>query len=252
MAFTTKTRRHQENKGKVCLGVLVSWWFQGALVAATLSGHVALVDSGERGGKKSRDYSGVVVWLEPADPSLRPAPRGLQRAVMTQRNKTFIPHVLAVEAGTAVDFPNFDPIFHNAFSNYDGQVFDLHLYAPQTSRRIVFQRPGMVRVFCNIHATMTAVVAVLPTPYFAVTGPDGHFRIQAPEGAYRFQVWYERSDTETLSKIERHVKLSRGETSLAEIHVSEQGYLAVPHKNKFGHDYPPAPDDHIFYPGGRR
>jgi plastocyanin len=234
------------------LGVFASWWFNGLLLAATVSGHVVLVDSAERPGKKSHDYSGVVVWLEPAESGLREPPPTLQRAVMAQKNKTFTPHVLAVEAGTAVDFPNFDPIFHNAFSNYNGQVFDLHLYAPQTSRRIVFRHPGMVRVFCNIHATMSAVIAVLPTPYFAVTGPDGRFRIQAPEGSYRFQVWHERSGTETLSKLERRIRLTRGETDLAEIRVSELGYLAVPHKNKFGHDYPPAPDDHVFYPGGKR
>lgn len=232
------------------VGLVIFVWLPGVLAAATLTGSVVLV-GGDRAGKKNRDYSGVVVWLEPADRLRLPPPRAFQRAIMEQRNKTFMPHVLAVEVGTAVDFPNFDPIFHNAFSNYDGQVFDVHLYAPQTSRRVAFRRPGMVRVFCNIHATMSAVIAVLPTPYFAVTGTDGHFQIQAPEGKYRFQVWHERSDTETLSKLERQINLGLGGVVLAELRISEQGYLAVPHKNKFGRDYPPAPDDHVFYPEGR-
>ena len=87
---------------------------------------------------------------------------------MIQKDKTFTPHVLAIPVGATVDFPNFDPIFHNAFSNYDGKTFDLGLYPPGTSRSVVFSRPGIVRVFCNIHATMSAVIAVLDTPYFDV------------------------------------------------------------------------------------
>jgi len=223
-----------------------------AAAAATLTGSVALVDSAERGVKKRRDYSGVVAWLEPLD-GAAPAPAGRPlRATMVQRNKTFLPHMLAVQVGTAVDFPNQDPIFHNAFSNYDGQLFDVHLYAPQTTRRVVFRRPGMVRVFCNIHATMSAVIAVLPTPYFAVTGPNGRFSIQAPAGAYRLRLWHERGQEETLGSLARQVNLAESGLALPEISVSEQGYLATPHKNKYGRDYPPAPDQHVFYPGGRR
>ena len=70
---------------------------------------------------------------------------------MEQKNKQFDPHVLAIQAGAAVSFPNLDPIFHSAFSNFSGQIFDLGLYAPGTSRNIVFRRTGVVRVFCNIH-----------------------------------------------------------------------------------------------------
>ncbi len=224
-----------------------------AMLAATLTGSVALVSPDEKGGRKNRDHSGVVVWLEPKNPAdLPPASPGPRRAIMEQRNKTFIPHVLAVEVGTTVDFPNFDPIFHNAFSNYDGQVFDVHLYAPNTTKKVVFRRPGMVRVFCNIHSTMSAVIAVLPTPYFAVTGPDGKFEIQAPPGAYRFQVWHERSQTEALTRLERPIALPERGLTLAEVRIPEQGFLAVPHKNKYGRDYPPQREEHVYYPGARR
>ncbi len=221
-------------------------------MAATLAGNVLLVNSEQPSVKKGRDYSGAVVWLEPIDGKLPEERPTFRRAVMQQRNKTFLPHVLAVEVGTAVDFPNLDPIFHNAFSNYDGQVFDVHLYAPQTSRRVVFRRPGMVRIFCNIHATMSAVIAVLPTPYHAVTGRDGHFSITAPDGVYRLQIWHERSNPETLSKLERRITLTSRETKLADIRISEQGYLAVPHLNKYGREYGSAPEQHVFYPGGKR
>src|SRR5215471_11986678 len=121
--------------------VLAFCLFQAVAVAATLAGNVLLVNSEQPSVKKGRDYSGVVVWLEPLN-GMPDDPPAFRRAVMQQRNKTFIPHVMAVEVGTAVDFPNLDPIFHNAFSNYDGQVFDVHLYAPQTSKRVVFRRPG--------------------------------------------------------------------------------------------------------------
>ncbi len=247
MSITTKT----PGRGAGLLGVFVSWWLSSLVLhGAVLTGNVTLISSELHAVKAKHDYSGVVVWLEPAH-APPPSPAGFRHATMQQKNKMFVPHVLAVEAGTVVDFPNLDPIFHNAFSNYNGQVFDVHLYAPQTSRRVAFRRPGMVRVFCNIHATMSAVIAVLPTPYYAVTGPDGRFRIEAPEGTYRFQVWHERSDAETLSKLDREITLGRRELALADIRISEQGYLAVPHKNKYGHDYPPAPEEHVFYPGGR-
>ena len=117
----------------------------------------------------------------------------------------FNPHVLPVQVGTAVDFPNSDPIFHNAFSNYEGQVFDLQLYAPKTTRRVVFRRPGIVHVFCNVHEGMSAVIAVLPTPYFALTGADGRFQIQVPPGAYKLQVWNEHGQPESLSRLEQRI-----------------------------------------------
>ncbi len=218
--------------------------------AAVLTGNVSLMNSDLHAAKSKRDYSGVVVWLEPVK-APPPLPPRYRRATMQQKNKMFAPHVLAVEVGTTVDFPNLDPIFHNAFSNYDGQVFDVHLYAPLTSRQVVFRRPGMVRVFCNIHATMSAVIAVLPTPYYAVTGPDGRFRIEAPDGTYRFQLRHERSDAETLSRLERLVTLGRDDLVLADLRISEQGYLALPHKNKYGREYSPEPEEHVFYPGGR-
>lgn len=221
--------------------------------AATLTGSILLVPADEKSTRKIRDHSGVVVWLEPKDTDTpRPAPLSPRRAVMEQRSKTFLPHVLAVEVGATVDFPNFDPIFHNAFSNYDGQVFDVHLYAPNTTRRVLFRRPGMVRVFCNIHATMSAVIAVLPTPYYAVTGMDGKFEIRAPAGMYRFQVWHERTQAEALTRLERTLALPEEGLVMPETRLPEQEYLAVPHKNKYGRDYPPARDEHVYYPGVRR
>ncbi|MEP6961949.1 MAG: hypothetical protein ABI995_07720, partial [Acidobacteriota bacterium] len=139
-----------------------------ALLAGPVSGRVELRDSQDPAVRKGLDYSGVVVWLEPINAALPTRRTGLV-ARMDQRNKTFVPHVLAVEAGTLIDFPNSDPIFHNAFSNYNGELFDVGLYPPGSSRSVRFGRTGIVRVFCNIHASMSAVIVVLNTPYYATT-----------------------------------------------------------------------------------
>ena len=139
-----------------------------------------LKDSHIASVRKGLDYSGVVAWLLPVDAA--PAPRdnvknGGKHARLIQRDKTFTPHVLAIETGTTVDFPNFDPIFHNAFSNFSGQLFDIGLYAPGTTKSFRFQRSGVVRIFCNIHPAMSAVILVVDTPYFTVSGRDGEFEI---------------------------------------------------------------------------
>lgn len=211
-------------------------------VAGTVSGRVELVSSHDPNVRKHTDYSGVVIWLEPAwGAPVIPASAG--RAQMVQKNKTFTPHVLAITVGTVVDFPNYDPIFHNAFSNYNGQIFDIGLYAPGATRSIVFRREGVVRVFCNIHPAMSAVIVVLKSPYFATSARSGAFEIpDVRAGSYRLRVFHERAAEETLEALGRTIQVGDGPLDLAPIQVSESGYLELPHKNKFGKDYPPASD----------
>jgi len=170
---------------------------------------------------------------------------------MLQKNKTFTPHVLPVLAGTKIDFPNDDPIFHNAFSTYSGQIFDVGLYPPGTSKTVRFQRSGIVRVFCNIHPTMSAIILVLSTPHFATTPHDGSFRLDVPPGTYELSVFHERATEQTLQALSRRVVVGPEGLRLPPIVVSEAGYLVAPHKNKYGHDYAPPPDDKTFYPGTR-
>src|SRR5205823_3565329 len=112
-------------------------------------------------------------------------------------------------AGTAVEFPNFDPIFHNAFSSYSGQVFDVGLYPPGKSRTVVFKREGVVRVFCNIHSAMSAVIVVLKTPYFAVSNELGKFTIaDVPPGDYRIHIYHERALQQKLEGMTRLVRVT--------------------------------------------
>jgi plastocyanin len=214
----------------------------GTAGAATISGRVELVSSQDPNVRKHMDYSGVVVWLESlSGPPVLPA--AAEHAKMIQKNKTFAPHVLAVTVGTIVDFPNYDPIFHNAFSNYNGQVFDIGLYPPGTTRAIAFKREGVVRVFCNIHPAMSAVIVVLKSTHFAVSNKNGSFQIEGvPEGSYRVHVFHERATDETLGACARTIVVPREGLQIAPIPVSESGYLELPHKNKFGKEYPPGTD----------
>jgi plastocyanin len=232
---------------RTCFSALLA----ATLSGATVSGTVELRDSSDPAVRKKSDFSGVVVWLEPARPVARP-PVGGQRAKLVQKDKTFTPHVLAVPVGTTVDFPNLDPIFHNAFSNYDGKVFDVGLYPPGSSRSVRFDRPGFVRVFCNIHASMSAIIAVVDSPWLAVTGGNGKFTIaDVPPGDYVFRVFHERAAAGVLDALRRRVAVGGEPVALAPVSISESGYLAIPHKNKYGHEYPPAMEGGAGYPAVR-
>jgi plastocyanin len=207
----------------------------------TVSGQVQLTES--------KDHSGVAVWLAPI--AGEPPETAPQTASMAHQHKTFVPHVVAIRTGSKVRFPNLDPFFHNAFSNYEGEIFDIGLHRPGSSREVTFRRPGVVRLFCNIHPTMSAVIVVLNTPWFAVSNEHGSFRIAgiAP-GTYRVQVFHERARPDVLANLEREVTIGPNDLTLPLLQISEEGYVEPPHKNKFGKDYPPIIVDQ--YPGGRR
>jgi len=213
---------------------------------ASVKGAVVMTDSRDPGVRR-KDFSGAVLWLERADGD-PPAASRARRYVMEQKDKHFKPHVLAIPVGATVDFPNHDPIFHNVFSNYSGQVFDLNLYRPNTTRDVLFKRPGIVRVFCNIHPTMSAVIAVLDTPWFAVSGPTGDFEMRdVPPGDYILHVFHERATDETLHSLVQPVGVASAARVLPPIRISETGYIPAPHKNKWNRDYPPVLDDQPAY-----
>ena len=110
---------------------------------------------------------------------------------LAQRNQSFVPHVLPVAAGTTVEFPNLDPIFHNVFSVSPGKRFDLGKYPRGQSRSVRFERPGLIQVYCDIHSNMAAFIVVLPNRAFAQ--PDGSGRIALPglrAGVYVVNGWH--------------------------------------------------------------
>jgi plastocyanin len=216
-------------------------------LAGSVSGEVELTNSKDAAVRKHRDYSGVVIWLEPVD---RAAPAASPKRVeMLQKEKQFVPHVVAIAVGGTVDFPNVDPIFHNAFSNFSGQPFDTGLYAPKTSRATIFKHPGIVRVFCNIHSTMSAIIAVVNTPWFAVSQSSGKYSIaNVPAGEYHLRMFHERALTENLRFLERRIIVPESGMALPLISISETGFIPAPHVNKYGRDYPPAGSEGT-YPG---
>ena len=137
-----------------------------------------------------------VVYLEAAPQGAFEEPeRG--RAVLDQRNQTFVPHVLAVTTGTTVDFLNSDRTYHNVFSLSKAKRFDLGRYPRNQVRSVRFDRPGVVRVFCDIHSHMSAFILVFAHRYFAVTEPDGSYRIdRVPAGSYNLVAWNEGQERE--------------------------------------------------------
>jgi plastocyanin len=158
-----------------------------------------------------------VVYLDPAP---RPAfdTREEPQARMDQRNETFVPHVLAIVAGTTVDFPNSDHTYHNVFSLSKTKSFDLGRYAVGRSKTVRFDRPGIVRVFCDIHSHMSAFILVFAHRYFAVTDEDGRYRIDSvPPGTYTVMTWNESTPLdaqrvaipESGGEVEHNVMLGR-------------------------------------------
>lgn len=148
-------------------------------------------DLGAPGRRDASDRARSVVYLEAA-------PRGAfeqtdgGRAVMNQRNETFVPHVLAITTGTTVDFPNSDRIYHNVFSLSKPGPFDLGRYAAGRSKAVRFDRPGIVRVFCDIHSHMSAFILVFSHPFYAMTDADGRYRLDSvPPGNYAVVAWNE-------------------------------------------------------------
>jgi plastocyanin len=208
------------------------------LVAEMVCGQIQLAGSKDSAVKKKNDYSGVAVWLTSAGWKAPQTPPG-KHARMLQKNKTFSPHMLAIETGTSVDFPNLDPIFHNAFSNFEGQIFDVALYPPGSSRTVRFERPGVVRVFCNIHPSMSAIIVVANSNYVAITNREGRYVFpNVTPGEYQIHFFHERATPETLEAVGKKVSLGGGQAELPLTVISEAGYLPVAHKNKYGQDYP--------------
>src|SRR5580765_7167406 len=149
----------------------------------------AAADSDLHGSAHSRQRpeANAIVWLEAPNAARTPQ---TARVVLDQRNLMFSPHVLAVRVGTVVDFPNNDRVFHNVFSFRDGKRFDLGMYPVGALKQVTFDRPGLSRIFCNIHPNMAAYVMAVDTPYFAVADRSGAFTIgSVPPGPYRFHAW---------------------------------------------------------------
>ena len=194
--------------------------------AGSVTGRVRVLD---KAGKPAGDLSDTVIWIDGVKVKPRPS-----RATITMKGKTFIPKVTVVPVGGTVDFPNQDPILHNVFSVSGENRFDLDLYKRPKSGSWTFQLPGIVRVYCNIHPQMSAIVVVRDNPFYAKAGPDGAFRIEGvPAGKQVLKAWHERGG-ETSTEVV--VPAGQDEVS-AELQLDVSTYRRTQHKNKFGKDY---------------
>jgi plastocyanin len=141
-----------------------------------------------------------LVTLEPVDGKWKP--RTPKRLVMEQRGREFLPHVMAISVGSTVSFPNFDTVFHNVFSTSPLTAFDLGLYKNSEAREYTFQKEGIIRLGCNLHANMSAYIAVVSAPAYVVTDEAGRFAFRrlAP-GKYKLKAWSERSKAPITQEI---------------------------------------------------
>ena len=228
-----------------CLCVLI---FGGLAPAqeVTVTADVALVN----GPKKSKPHGAgnVVLWLTPVESTSLPAFPSHRAALrLVQKNKSFEPHVLVVPVGSVVEFPNRDPFFHNVFSLFDGKRFDLGLYEAGSTRNVVFDKPGVSYIFCNIHSEMSAVVIAVSSPYYAISDARGRVTIPGvPPGRYTLRIWYEEALPEELNSLTREVTISEGASSLGAMRLPATN-VPPSHQNMYGHDYPPPLPDSPSY-----
>jgi len=156
-----------------------------ASLPALLSAATLEVQVRDRAGSPVAD---AVIW---ASIDGAPSPLARRAAVMDQKDRQFIPHVLAVQTGTAVDFPNSDDVRHHVYSFSPAKQFQLPLYKGSPGAPVVFDKPGVVELGCNIHDRMSAFIIVVDTPHFGKTDRDGRVALpNLPQGTYSVSLWY--------------------------------------------------------------
>jgi plastocyanin len=183
---------------RAMIAVLFCFAVCGGAFAAEVSGSAFIT------GRKCAAHD-VVVYLEGAK---KAAP--LPKAVVDQRNQTFMPHVSVVTVGTTVEFPNNDTIFHNVFAYFHAKKFDLGMYPRGSTKRQTFDKKGVVALLCNVHSEMSAYIMVVDTPYYAVTDKSGKFQIKDVEpGSYTLHAWHESGAAYT-----QNITVKSGDLSL--------------------------------------
>lgn len=193
--------------------------------ASTLTGRVRII-----GRKSGAAAVQIIVYAERLDGGSQVQPDEYR---IVQRDKAFSPRVLAVPVGSTITFPNEDPISHNVFS-LTRPPFDLGLYRAGAAKSRVFGRTGTFWIFCNIHPQMAAAVLVVRTSHIAEADAAGNFRLDLPGGRYLVTAWSERS-----RPFSAEITVGAASETI-DLMLDETKYIDVPHKNKFGSDYPRA------------
>ena len=187
--------------------------------------------------KKTVPGAGAVVWV--VGSSAARAAAATARPKIASKTKRFDPHVAVVPAGGTVQFPNLDGIYHNVFSLSEKARFDLGLYRNGASRTMTFESPGAVKIYCNIHPQMAAVLVVVDGGIWAQAGADGTAVLaQVPAGRTTVKAWDEKGGDFTAV-----VEVPETGTAPLAISLDGSGWREASHKNKYGKDYPPPDDD---------
>ena len=169
----------------------------------------SLVGVVKLGMKEPKDAFGVVMLTPVGGGGKKRTPK---QRVVEQRGREFAPRLMAVPVGSTVAFPNFDDIYHNVFSRSKAHPFDLGIFKNAQSREVRFDREGIVRVGCNLHANMQASIIVVKAPHYAVTDGKGNFRFRSLKpGKYTLEAWTERSAT----PVTRTIEVAAGENRIA-------------------------------------
>lgn len=167
---------------KICLAAL----FFGLWIAHTIATQLSV----DLRSNSDKPVFQAVVYLEPTEKQDFPVPE--QVSVMDQIESQFVPHILAVQKGSMVSFPNSDSIKHHVYSFSPANVFELKLYKDTKLSPIAFQKSGEVELGCNVHDWMLGYILVVDTPYFAKTDQSGQVTLDAPAGQYTLKVWHPR------------------------------------------------------------
>jgi len=207
--------------------IAAAWGLAGAGLAQEAgTGTVAGVVEVQKARVKTRgakSFKDVVVYLEPTAPAVYPPPAG--HAVMDQRGLVFIPHVMAVQQGTTVDFLNSDNDRHNVYFLYDetGQTLDIGTWGPGEKVSHTFKEPGPVIVLCQLHLEMAAHILVLETPFFSVAEIDAEtqratYEIRdVPAGNYVLKAWHKKLK---MKGGDVQVTVAAGETAMVDVAIT--------------------------------
>ncbi len=151
-----------------------------------------------------------VVTLEPVGKKW--AKRAPKQRIVEQRNREFLPHVMAVPLGSTVSFPNYDAVFHNVFSSSESKSFDLGLYKGGQARDVTFDKEGVVRIGCNLHANMAAFIIVVAAPHYAIADEQGKFKFGSlAPGKYTLRAWSDKS----LAPVTQEIVIKAGSNQVA-------------------------------------
>jgi len=204
---------------------LIGLLLPACLHAATIEGRIALTAEGKP--LRSEEAQEAIVYFRPKTPQKIAPPHD---AEMRTVRKQFVPRVLAVTVGSAVHFPNADPILHNAFSTSKDNAFDVGLYGEGEGQVVTFAHAGYVRVYCNVHHSMIGHILVLDTPFFTHPDASGNFRLtNVPKGEGDLVVWHERANP-------WHAVVEAG-APLTDVGLELTQRRIPQHMNKFGKPY---------------